>query len=192
MLFRQLFRLFKPGQWRYGRAWAGGTSPSPAPTVLGEEGAPSLSVNKIIAREFANPGDTGILYTITITNNGNLTAFDVDLTDTLPTGLSFADILGNTRNWELGDIAPGETKETNYKVNVADTAEAMIYTNTVQVSASNHEPVSAQASLEVKAIVVLAETGFAANELKLLLTLALTALGMAILLKRRRIKVFND
>ena len=159
-----------------------GTTP---PAVLGEEGAPSLTVSKTIAQEFANPGDTDILYTITITNNGNITAFTVTLVDTLPTGLHYADVSGNTRTWELGDIGPGETKESNYFVNVDEDAQAMIYTNTAQVSASNHDPVSTQASLEVRGVEVLAETGFSLGEFFTLLALLFGLTGVSIFLRKR-------
>jgi uncharacterized repeat protein (TIGR01451 family) len=165
-------------------ATTGGTGTTETPTVAGEEGAPSLVVKKTIAKSEANPGDKDILYTVRITNNGNLTAFGVTLTDVLPDGLSFKDVLSQTRKWTLGDIAPGDTMETNYFVNVDDNAEAGAYTNTVTVTADNHNPVTAQATLTVKAIAVLAETGFSLVDLIILLAVMILTSGGAVYLRR--------
>jgi len=61
----------------------------------------------------------------------------------------------------------------------------MIYTNTAQVSASNHDPVSAQASLEVRGVEVLAETGFSLGEFFTLLALLFGLTGVSIFLRKR-------
>jgi uncharacterized repeat protein (TIGR01451 family) len=158
---------------------------SSEPTVLGEEGAPKLLIAKSVSKAFANPGDKEIMYNIKITNNGNLTAFETVLNDSLPAGLSFADSEVRQKTWQLGDIAPGETKEVNYKVNVDKDAKAMVYTNTAEASAKNHDVVRATASLEVKDIKVLAATGFNLNELVFLGTVLFSLLGLSLFFKRR-------
>jgi uncharacterized repeat protein (TIGR01451 family) len=175
--------------YTYSDQGSSGTTPPPSETpptaVLGEEGAPSLTISKFNGQVYVNPGDTDIAYSVTITNNGNLTAFSVTLVDTLPSGLSFSDVSGDTRTWELGDIAPGETKESNYFVNVDEGAEAMVYTNTVVASASNHDPVSAQANLEVRGVEVLAETGFSLGEFLTLLAVLFGLTGVSLFLRKR-------
>src|SRR3989339_896563 len=67
--------------------------------VLGEEGAPILKLEKTIVEEkdFYNRGDEKIRYILTISNTGNLTAFNVVLTDKLLSGLKYTDIDGDIR-----------------------------------------------------------------------------------------------
>ena len=153
--------------------------------VLGEEGAPILGITKVVLAEFADQRDTNVEYVITITNMGNLTAFTTSLIDTLPTGLTFSDEESNTKTWNLGDIEAGETKIISYLVNVNADAEPMIYTNTAKVSALNHEEVSANASLEVRVIEVLAETGFDVKEFTALLLSLGVMIGLTMVLKRK-------
>ena len=156
-----------------------------APVVLGEEGVPILKIKKATAKEFANPGDTGIEYTIAVANTGNLTAFTVLLTDVLPAGFAFNSQASSTKTWDLGDIEQGETKKISYLINVSKNAKPMIYTNTATASATNHEPVSANADLEVRVVRVLSETGFSVKELMSLLFSLSVIMGFSMVLKRR-------
>jgi uncharacterized repeat protein (TIGR01451 family) len=160
-------------------------------------GQPQLVINKSIARPAANPDDENILYTIVITNNGLATATDVVLTDELPTGLVYADFDGGqTREWQLGDLAPGKIIAINYLVNVSADASAGTYTNTAQTEATNHPPVFDTAALEVRKIIVkaaemteptLPETGFSLKEFVSLL-IVLFACGFSALRLRRKYK----
>lgn len=144
-------------------------------SVLGEESV-TLSLTKTINKVKANPGDTGIKYTITVTNTDNVDAKGVVLSDTMEAGLMFSDTDGLTRTWDLGDIAKGEKKEVSYTVNIDKTAAAKVYTNTATVKADNSAAdVSATANLTVENVKVLAETGFDLSEL---LTLVLSVLGL--------------
>jgi len=153
--------------------------------VKGEEGKPTLTISKTIDQEFANPGDKDITYTIVLNNIGNLTAFDVTLTDTLPTGLTYTESSSTIQAWELGDFAPGANKIVKYLVNVDDTVLPGIYTNTAEVKAANHGPVSATADLEVREVKVLPITGFSFNEFLLMLISAISLLGVSTVMKRK-------
>jgi len=163
----------------------GGSTPTPELQVLGESGTPDLSITKTIDREFANAGDTDIAYSVTIINNGDLTAYDAVLIDALPVGLKFTDGGGINKDWLLGDIEPGKSVSINYSVDVAEFALPLIYTNTATVSAMNNDPVSATADLEIRAIEVLAETGFSANEFMALIATFLILAGSAFTLRRK-------
>jgi uncharacterized repeat protein (TIGR01451 family) len=65
--------------------------------------APVLSVIKTVDKPLANPSDT-LSYTVTVSNSGNTPATYVELVDTLPAGLTFADtsFIDTTINtWDL-------------------------------------------------------------------------------------------
>ena len=158
------------------------------PEILGEMGAPRLTVTKTVAKNEANPGEKDIAYTIKVKNDGNLTAFNVKVDDILPAGLSFATGEGQTKTWELGNIAPNETKEITYNVNIDEDAKIMVYTNTATAYADNHPKVSANISLEVKEVAVLGAqltpTGFDIREFYALISLSALFLLMAFILRR--------
>ncbi len=139
---------------------------------MGEEGEPSLTITKEINVKIANPGDV-LNYSVLITNNGNLDAFDVILTDDLAEGFVFVENEARTYSWELGDIPAGESRDAHYQVSVLGTATVGNYDNTVVASALNHDDVSAVASVEVIVPEVLAATGFDFKELMLLISLLL-------------------
>jgi len=69
---------------------------------VGGAGTPSLHVTKTADKSSANIGDT-IIFTITVANSGNATAYNVNLTDTLPAELSTT---GST-TFSLGNMAAG-------------------------------------------------------------------------------------
>jgi len=164
-----------------------GTISSPAPEVLGEEGAPVLSLSKTVDAEFANPGDKDIRYRITVTNNGNLTAFNVVISDNIPDVFSFTDADGQTKTWEASDLKPGETREVTYLINVSKDADADIYTNLAEVSADNHETMTTSVELEVRAVDVLAETGMNYTELMILFGALTSMIGGAQVMRRKTI-----
>ena len=135
-------------------------SESGGTTVLGEVGAPVLALTKSIDQKFVNPGDENVTYTVNVSNTGNLTAFNVTVTDILPSGLTFSDGGGVEKTWEIGDLAPGESKDISYMVDVASGAEAKDYTNTVTAQADNHSPVTAEANLTVEMVAGLSRNRF--------------------------------
>lgn len=137
--------------------------------VLGEEGKPILSLEKIIESDFVNPDEKNIKYKILIKNTGSLTAFNVIVRDELQEGLSYADIEEMAREWTIGDLDPDESRGISYYVDVDPDIEAGYLKNIAIVKAENHEEISTSAELEVLPVVVLAETGFKINEFFLLL-----------------------
>lgn len=174
------------GQTYFTYSSQGSGSSQPAPSVLGEEGAPVLTLEKSVHQAYANPGDEDVKYSLIIKNNGNLTAFDVVVTDILPEGLSFSEDGTSEKTWEVGDLAPGESQELSYLVDISEDAEANNYANLAHASATNHGEISADATLEIKIIAVLAETGFRIAELLALFTFIAFALGYAARLKERK------
>lgn len=160
----------------------------PAPIILGEEGAPNLTIDKETDMYFANPGDI-IAYKIHITNNGNLTAYNATLTDTLPAGFTFSGSGDTAKTWPLGDIEPGQTKNIEYNVAVSGSAAAGIYANLARAAADNHGPITDSTDLEVRKVEILgielAPTGFSAKEFMVLILIFAIAACSAILLRKK-------
>ena len=156
--------------------------------VLGEEGAPDLVLVKEVMADFANPGDEGIGYKISITNSGNLTAFGVNLHDTLPAGFSFVDGGLTEKDWVIGDMASGQTKGVEYFINIDESVAASIYANIADAWAVNAGKTSASADLEVREVAVLAESGIDRVEYALLAVIAAALLASSQVLRRRYLK----
>ncbi len=150
--------------------------------VLGEEGAPVLTITKSTNVEFANPEDV-LSYSILITNNGNLEAFNVTVEDTLPTGLVFVEDESDIYTWGLGDIPVGESRDINYQVRVLVDTVAGTYTNTAVANADNHDDISTTADIELIVPEVLAATGIDLGELAFLFIF-----GMSAVVGGRRLK----
>ncbi|MCX6796139.1 MAG: DUF11 domain-containing protein, partial [Candidatus Falkowbacteria bacterium] len=154
--------------------------------VKGEEGKPSLKIAKSVNIDFANPGQEGIEYLIIVSNAGNLVAYNVKLVDTLPTGLSYADGSPSKRNWDLGDIKPGESKSITYQVNVSQNARAMFYENVAEATAANQDqPVKSTVKLDVRTIRVLAATGFSLVEFIIMISALIILVGLSIFLRKK-------
>ena len=144
------------------------TTTSETPEVLGEEGAPFLSI--VIDPEFASaePGENNVKFSITVANSGEIEAVNTELTVVLPEGFTYTDeTVSGT--WDLGDIAAGENKLVDIFVNIADDAPIQTYSIAASVKADNNDSVSAPASVELEEPIVLAATGFSLNELFLIL-----------------------
>ena len=153
--------------------------------VLGEEGAPELTlVNKTLVA-FTNPGAKNVPFELSVTNNGDITSYDTILTNTLPDGLTYSDLGGHVWDWYIGDIEPGETKTMIIKADIAPGANPGNYINSALVSSSNHDPVLAEANLDVRLIAVLAETGFNIIELGFLMSILAAVFGLKTLFKRK-------
>jgi len=152
--------------------------------VKGEEGEPILVISKAVAQDIVNPGDKNVEYTITVTNEGNLTSFDTIVVDTLPTGLTFSEDGAKEKTWELGDLEPGDSREIIYYVDVSPDAEPKVYINTAVASSSNYPPVSDTADVNIEPVKVLAVTGFDGYEFMMLLMFALASLGSVTFIKK--------
>ena len=122
--------------------------------------APSLSITKsndVIG--FTNPGKQ-VTYTVVVTNaiGATDTAHAVVLTDVLPAGFTYTVGGGSTKNFVLGEIAPGASVVTTYTATIATSEAAGTYTNTATASGSNATPVSATSTVEVRVPSILGVT----------------------------------
>ncbi|MGB0757082.1 MAG: SdrD B-like domain-containing protein [Patescibacteria group bacterium] len=150
-------------------------------TVFGEEYEPILSIVKVVDRAFTNPGGVAV-YTVTVTNvtTNNETAKNVILSDRMPEVFSF-DNGANVKGFELGDLAPGESKTVSYTIDVSTDATNGTYDNIASARADNAPTVYATVPIEIREIIiegfVLPDTNGSES-----LFLSMTAGGLLILL----------
>lgn len=92
----------------------------PAPKA----GSPDLTLDKV-GPSLANPNQT-ISYTLNYTNKARTTATGVQLSDVLPSVVSFVScsgnctVAGNTVTWDLGDLPTGASGSVSYQVVVSN------------------------------------------------------------------------
>lgn len=113
---------------------------------------PILSITKTSdVTGFTNPGKT-VTYTVTVANDAKATdtAQNVQLTDVLPAGFTYADGGASTKTFALGAIAPGKSVSTSYPVVISAVQTAGTYVNTATAKADNAGPISASASVQVR------------------------------------------
>ena len=171
-------------------------TPTPPPVILGQVGAPQLVINKDISYQpginYYNPGDNHVPYTIVIANNGNLTAYNLVLVDTLPAGFSYSDNDLAEKRWELGDLKAGDIIKVDYQVDILKSVKAGSYDNLATVMADNHSPIKASASITIKQVKVLggvlAPTGLSKRNLLSLLALVVLLLLISLTVNRRYVK----
>ena len=144
--------------------------------------SPKLTIEKSVAETFANPGST-INYTIVFKNTGSAVAYNVILTDTLPDGLTYTDTGLSTREWDLGTLGAGSEKTITYQVLVDEDVVAGNYLNTVEVTANDLDPVSDEATIEIRegevlgeTITILPKTGVASSGISFILFVSLASL----------------
>ncbi|MGB2184137.1 MAG: DUF7507 domain-containing protein, partial [Flavobacteriaceae bacterium] len=111
----------------------GDTDDDPTITTIAQD--PKLTVIKtatIVGDEDGFVGETDLIdYTIQVTNTGNVTLYNVDLTDTLTDGNGNS-LSIDTSAWVVRDIAPGETEIYEaYYVIEQSAAESGSVSNTV-------------------------------------------------------------
>ena len=111
-------------------------------------GAPKLAITKTTPNEQVLLG-TGVPWNITISNVGNFCAYDVVLTDTLPSGITH-ESGDKVLKADIGTLAPGESRDVTVNTTAAATGEQC---NTAVASSSN------AASVEDDACVVVVEAG---------------------------------
>jgi uncharacterized repeat protein (TIGR01451 family) len=153
------------------------------PDVAGEEGAPVLKIDKTVLTPTVIQGARNVPYKIVVHNTGNLTAFDVVISDILPEGLLHTNDNSLTKTWEMGDLKPGEKFELNFFVDVGLNVAPNKYINTAEAIAANHKKVTDTAQLEIKPREgVLPVTGIDTTELLGIfgLFLGLSGTGMAL------------
>ncbi|MDR3291932.1 MAG: DUF11 domain-containing protein, partial [Methanobrevibacter sp.] len=85
----------------------------------------NLTVNKTVDKNRVYVGDT-VNYTINVSNNGNLNVTDlINVSDSLPTGLSFissndANYSSSTGLWSIGHVGVGESRSLSIQCNVTE------------------------------------------------------------------------
>ncbi|WP_334056460.1 isopeptide-forming domain-containing fimbrial protein [Polaribacter sp. P097] len=118
-----------------------------------------LVTTKTVDLSTVNEGDT-IVYSILVENNGTSDATNVNLTDVLPTGVTYLsdDSVGtynpNTGLWILGDVAAGSSKTLNINAEInAGTAGQSITNTTSAAIADQSDPSTANDVLSATVIV---------------------------------------
>ncbi|MDD5567337.1 MAG: SpaA isopeptide-forming pilin-related protein [Patescibacteria group bacterium] len=122
---------------------------------------PILTLAKTV--DAAGPVSPGskVNYTVKVSNTGYATAQNVVVKDMLPGSLYFSDILGTTRTLVSGGtLAPGETLSLPYPATVKSDTVSGAYINSVVLTADNHQTLTANAPITVKAGVVKGEEAF--------------------------------
>jgi len=90
---------------------------------VGQTAAPALSLSKSGPAVVASPNDP-ITYTITITNNGFVTATNLVISDVLPAGASYLSggtLNGNVVNWSLSSLGVNTSTLVTFAVTAATT-----------------------------------------------------------------------
>ena len=102
---------------------------------------PDLEVTKIVDIARPNEGDT-VTYTVTVNNNGPSSATNIEITDLLPAGVSYAsDTLSQgsydsgTGVWMVGDLADGASATLTITATVDTDTGGNVITNTASVTA---------------------------------------------------------
>lgn len=119
------------------------------PQVLAATANPKLAITKTVKEDFVNPGGKAN-YTVTVKNEGDATAVNVRITDSLPTGFTFTETGLANRVWVVGDLDAKAVKTITYEVTVDPATKTGTYENLAVAMADNHDPVSAQATIEVR------------------------------------------
>ena len=119
----------------------GPTDTGDDPTITPITINPDIQVTKtatIVGDEDGFVGETDLIdYTIQVTNTGNVTLYNVDLTDTLTDGNGNS-LSIDTSAWAVRDIAPGETEIYEaYYIIEQSAAESGSVSNTVTATATD-------------------------------------------------------
>ena len=130
----------------------GGGGSTPAPQVSGAD----LSLTKTVDNPNPDPGDT-IIYTVTVTNNGPDDATNVEVTDALPTGVTYSSntttqgtYAGNI--WTVGALANGASATLKITVTVDLGMDGQTITNTAGLTAADQadpDPANNQDSADI-------------------------------------------
>ena len=110
------------------------------------ENVADLVANKISIDDVINPGDT-ITYIISVTNNGPADAYDVVLTEHLPTELEFVSATPSVGTWvmpnlwNIPEIANGETVTLMFKASLStDVTGNTTVINRVSINSTTPDP----------------------------------------------------
>ena len=107
-------------------------------------GQPKLAITKTTPQDRVLLG-SGVPWDITVTNVGNFCAYDVVVTDSLPSGVAHES--GNsTLTTEIGTLAPGESRDISINTTAAATGK---HCNVARADASNAESVQDDACVTI-------------------------------------------
>lgn len=120
-------------------------------------GGADLNLTKTAPAE-VTAGST-LAYTITVTNDGPAVAFNVVVTDTLPSGVTYAGstvpCAGSPLSCTVGNIAPGDSVTFTINVVVSATlTQGTTLTNTATVAADQQDPNTADNTASASTIVI--------------------------------------
>lgn len=104
-------------------------------------GRPGLALRK----ECMQVGCDQIRYNLVVTNTGDAPANNVQVNDNLPSGLT-ADSGGNTKTFDAGNLAPGESKQASYMANASGGGT---FTNRATASADGGLSASAECTTTI-------------------------------------------
>lgn len=121
-------------------------------------GAPELAITKTTPNEQVLLG-AGVPWNITVSNVGNFCAYDVMLTDTLPSGVTH-ESGDKVLKADIGTLAPGESCDVTVNTTAAASGE---HCNTAVASASNAESVEDDACVVVVEAVAEGDARFKAQ-----------------------------
>ncbi len=113
-----------------------------------------LVVGRTARSSFLNPTEIGE-YRIIIANNGDGVAKEVKIFESLPQGFIFYDNNAVFKEWDLGDIQPGEIKSIGYLAVAGRDLEPGIYTSATAVKAKNIISIVKNFDTEVRKVLVL-------------------------------------
>lgn len=156
-------------------------------TAVAQTNKPIVAITKAANRQTVLAGGI-VSYTITIKNTGLAPAYNVRITDTLPSGLAFIDRTGQSATWRIGDLLPGHARVLDYEARVASDAAAGSAINTATVSGDNVAALSASAAVTVQrgqVLGALATTGPGPADYSIVVA-ALASLTAGYALVRRR------
>lgn len=156
--------------------------------VPGEEGRAELSIKKEAKKEKVNPGESDIEYEVIIKNIGNITAYNVTITDQLPEGMFFSGEKSQEKEVIVGDLEPGQSGSFYFHADLNSNAQPGPYVNTVIGNADNCNQVKATAPILAEYVVVagieLTPTGFRLLEMIGLIFSILIFITVARILKK--------
>jgi len=134
------------------------------PQVLGVQ-SPNLTLTKAVNPTSTTPGQV-VIYTLVVSNIGDGPATNVVITDTLPTGFAYVDGGGKTKTWTYNTLAASVSKTIVYQVKVGADVVTGQYTNHATAASDGLDPITAQATVTVKApqVLGLEDTGVSARD----------------------------
>ncbi len=141
---------------------------------------PKLTIEKTAQTNMLNSSGWQV-YNVIVRNNGQGTAYGVQLEDDLPGGALFAEDQSDKKSWQLGDIAPGEFKSLAYAINNSEEIETGEDNGEIKVLAYNHQPLSYFSEPRASQKSIVGDLGGLSNVFVLVLVVLLFSLSLSVL-----------